>query len=98
MPLRVGQSVRAAKSFGPFGSIGRGTPGIVIRASFLGEYDVKFVGGRVVRGLRRDQLETRGALWMGGGCLLWLASLGLAAGLVMWGAVAIVRRVRTRAR
>ena len=86
--------MRAARSFGPFGGIARGTPGIVMRVSFLGEYDVRFAGGRVVRGLRRDQLDARGALWAGGGCLLGLAGLGLIAGLSWLVAVAIKPRIR----
>lgn len=77
MPLRVGQHVAAAQTLGTFGDIHKGTPGIVVRASFLGAYDVKFMGGRVVRGLRRDQLTTKapGFGVTGSGCLIWAAAL-----------------------
>ena len=76
MPFRVGQRVAAAHTLGALGDIRRGTPGTVISVSYLGAYDVKFIGGRVVRGLRRDQLIARPASLglIGSGCLIWLAA------------------------
>lgn len=79
MPFRVGQRVAAAQTIGVLGDIHRGTPGTVVGVSYLGAYDVKFVGGRVVRGLRRDQLIARPPAFglIGSGCLLWLAAAAL---------------------
>jgi len=79
MPFRVGQRVAAAQTLGTLGDIRRGTPGTVVGISYLGAYDVKFIGGTVVRGLRRDQLITRPPAFglIGSGCLLWLAASAL---------------------
>jgi ADP-ribose pyrophosphatase YjhB (NUDIX family) len=46
MPFRVGQRVAAAQTLGAFGDIRRGPPGTVVSVSYLGAYDVKFIGGR----------------------------------------------------
>lgn len=79
MPFRVGQRVAAAQTIGALGDIRRGTPGTVVGVSYLGAYDVKFIGGRLVRGLRRDQLIARPPAFglIGSGCLLWLAAAAL---------------------
>lgn len=81
MPFRVGQRVAAADTLGALGDIRRGTPGTVVGVSYLGSYDVKFLGGRVARGLRRDQLIARPVSLglIGSGCLLWPAAAVLAA-------------------
>ncbi len=51
----------------------------MVGANHLGAYDVKFIGGRVVRGLRRDQLIARPQAFglVGSGCLPWLAAAAL---------------------
>ena len=91
MPYRVGQRVTAAQTLGALGDIRRGTPRTVVGVSYLGAYDVKFIGGRVVRGLRRDQLIARPPSLglIGSGCLTWPpAAVPLAA--------AVARRVGHR--
>lgn len=93
MPWRVGQRVAAAQTLGALGDIRRGTPGTVIGVSYLGSYDVKFIGGRVVRGLRRDQLIARPASLglIGSGCLLWPAAAALLAAAVLLAAASWLR-------
>jgi hypothetical protein len=93
MPFLVGQRVTAAHTLGAFGDVRRGTPGTVVGVSYLGAYDVKFAGGRVVRGLRRDQLTARPPSLglVGSGCLTWLAAAVLLAVAVMLAAAGWLR-------
>ena len=88
MPFRVGQRATAAHTMGALGDIRRGAPGTVVGVSYLGAYDVKFIGGRVVRGLRRDQLIARPPSLglIGSGCLIWPAAAALLAAAVLLGA------------